>query len=861
MDKYNVTGMSCAACAARVEKAAKSVDGVTSCAVNLLTNSMTIEGNAKPDLIIKAIEAAGYGAEKVKAGEDQANLEKSLKQSETPKLVKRLIFSGIFLLILMYFSMGVHMLGWPVPWTKGQNDGLIIGIIEAVFALVVMIINRKFFTNGIKGVFHGGPNMDTLVAMGSGVSYIYSLVVFIKYIVSGNYLNQGLPHLYFESAAMILTLITIGKLLESISKGRTTDAIKGLMEMAPKTALVPAEGTTGLKTVPVEEINVGDTFIVEPGMSVPVDGIILSGEAKMDESALTGESELILKKENDEVSTATMNTDGTIVCAATKIGEDTTLSQIIKLVSEASATKAPIARIADKVSAVFVPVVIGIAVLTFIIWMLIGGKSEVALASGSSLLAFALSRGISVLVISCPCALGLATPVAIMVGNGVGARNGILYKSAATLEEIAKVSTVVLDKTGTITNGTPVVTNIISEDEETLLKYARSLEIKSEHPLSKAVINYSASQNTTILEVTDFEAVSGGGLCGRIDGKMYYGGNEKYISRYQNIDESQRLVIEKLSLEGKTPLIFASEEKILGIIAVADTIKDDSIEAIIKLKELGINTVMLTGDNENTASYIAKTVGIDEVVANVLPDEKNAVIKNLQENGKVAMVGDGINDAISLAGADVGIAIGSGTDVAIDAADLVLVNSRLMDVPGSIMLGKATLRNIKQNLFWAFIYNVIGIPLAAGVWYPVSGILLNPMFGAAAMSLSSFCVVTNALRLNFVKLNRSKKVEATDSGVSENTVKVKESTVIENEINDNSVKENETMEKKLIIEGMMCGHCEARVKKVLEELDGVKEAKVSHEHGTAVVSMTEEISNDVLIKTVTDQGYEVTDIM
>ncbi|MCQ2512107.1 MAG: HAD-IC family P-type ATPase [Lachnospiraceae bacterium] len=765
MEKYNVTGMSCAACAARVEKAAKSVDGVTSCAVNLLTNSMIIEGDANPALIIKAIEAAGYGAEKVKAGEDHANLKKSLKQTETPHLVKRLIFSGIFLLILMYFSMGVHMLGWPVPWTKGQNDGRIIGIIEAVFALVVMIINRKFFRNGIKGVFHGGPNMDTLVAMGSGVSYIYSLVVFIKYIVRGDSINQGLPHLYFESAAMILTLITIGKLLESISKGRTTDAIKGLMEMAPKTALVPVEGTKGLKTVPVEEVNIGDIFIVEPGMSVPVDGIVLSGEAKMDESALTGESELILKKEKDEVSTPTINTDGTIVCTETKTAEDTTLSQIIKLVSEASATKAPIARIADKVSAVFVPVVIGIAVLTFIIWMLIGGTSEVVLTSGSSLLAFALSRGISVLVISCPCALGLATPVAIMVGSGVGSRKGILFKTAAVLEQTGKPGIIVLDKTGTITTG----------------------EVGSDVP------------------------------------------------------------------------------------------KEDSKEGIRQLENLGLQVVMLSGDKIGRARKIAAQVGIRHIVAGVLPGGKGMVVKALQKpyeigsaksegllmtvpekivragyKNQVIMCGDGINDAPALKTAEIGMAIGAGKDIAIDAANVVLMNSSILDIAAAIRLSRRTLLNIKENLFWAFIYNIICIPLAAGVYTGIFGWAMSPMVGAAAMALSSFCVVMNALRLNLYNPYKEGKPKAMISAdIGEFVEQINE------ELKNNTKQtEGQKMERTINVGGMMCQHCEKRVKGALEKLPEVAEAFPDHEKNIVVLKLNSEISDEILKGVIEGEGYD-----
>ncbi len=764
MEKYNVTGMSCAACAARVEKAVKSVDGVTSCAVNLLTNSMSVEGDADSSFVIKAVEAAGYGAKKVDAQKGNEELERSLKQSETLNLVKRLIFSGIFLLILMYFSMGVHMAGWTVPWTKGPSDGQIIGIMEAILALVVIIINRKFFINGIKGVFHGGPNMDTLVAMGSGVSYIYSLVVFIKYLVSGDYLSQGLPHLYFESAAMILTLITIGKLLESISKGRTTDAIKGLMEMAPKTALVPAEGKVGTELVPVEEVQVGDTFLVEPGMSVPVDGIILAGEAKMDESALTGESELVLKKEKDEVSTATINTDGTIVCAATKVGEDTTLSQIIKLVSEASATKAPIARIADKVSAIFVPVVIAVALVTFIVWMLIGGKSEVALASGSSLLAFALSRAISVLVISCPCALGLATPVAIMVGSGVGSRKGILFKTAAVLEETGKPGIIVLDKTGTITTG----------------------EVGSDVP------------------------------------------------------------------------------------------KEDSKEGICQLENLGLQVVMLSGDKIDRARKIAAQVGIKHIVAGVLPGGKGQVVKALQKpyemgaakgegllmtvpekiaragyKNQVIMCGDGINDAPALKTAEIGMAVGAGKDIAIDAANVVLMNNSILDVAAAIRLSRRTLLNIKENLFWAFIYNIICIPLAAGVYTGPFGWAMSPMVGAAAMALSSFCVVMNALRLNLYdpyKEGRTKPMISADIG--EFIERINE------EIKNNEKSEGQNMERTINVGGMMCQHCEKRVKNALEKLPEVAEAFPDHEKNIVVLKLNNEISDEILKGVIEGEGYD-----
>lgn len=765
MEKYTITGMSCAACAARVEKAARSVDGVTSCAVNLLTNSMSIEGNAKTESIIKAIEKAGYGAIKVTDNEGRADLEQSLKQSETPKLVKRLVFSGIFLLILMYFSMGVHMAGWPLPWTPGAYDCLIMGMIEAVLALVVIIINRKFFVNGIKGVIHGSPNMDTLVAMGSGVSYVYSVVVFIKYIVQGQYLSQGLPHLYFESAAMILTLITIGKLLESISKGRTTDAIKGLMEMAPKTALVPAEGSTGTKIVPVEEIKVGDTFIVEPGMAVPVDGIVLAGSAKMDESALTGESELVEKKEKDEVSTATLNTEGTLVCAATKIGEDTTLSQIIKLVSEASATKAPIARVADKVSAVFVPVVIAIALVTFVVWMLTGKNSDIVLSSGSTLLAFALSRGISVLVISCPCALGLATPVAIMVGSGVGSRKGILFKTAAVLEETGKPGIIVLDKTGTITTG----------------------EVGSDVP------------------------------------------------------------------------------------------KKDSKEGIRQLENLGLQVVMVSGDKIDRARKIAAQVGIRNVVAGVLPGGKGQVLKALQKpyefgsaktesllmtvpeklaraayRNKVIMCGDGINDAPALKMAEIGMAVGAGKDIAIDAANVVLMNNSILDVAAAIRLSRRTLLNIKENLFWAFIYNIICIPLAAGVYTKLFGWAMNPMAGAAAMALSSFCVVMNALRLNLYnpyKEGKSKPMISSDVGeiVERINEEIKK---------DNEKKESLKMERTINVGGMMCQHCEKRVKGALEKLPEVAEAFPDHEKNIVVLKLNGEVSDEVLKGVIESEGYD-----
>lgn len=893
MRQFNITGMSCAACSARVEKAVNKLDNVTKCSVSLLTNSMSVEGNATDEEVIRAVENVGYGASirgtlyNTGSGMKDNNTSEnsSFQEREAGELSvykSRLIASLIFLIILMYFSMGHMMLGWPVfPFLEGNHVAM--GILEMLLSGIIMVINQKFFINGFKGLFHRAPNMDTLVSLGASASFGYS--VFVLFLMTGaskdgntELVSRYMNDFYFESAGMILTLITVGKMLEERSKGKTKDALRSLMKLAPKTAniLKPDESNQNLEniqdnnqvltemTIPVDEVKVNDIFVIRPGESIPVDGIVIEGGSSINESALTGESIPVDKHINDKVSAGTINISGFLKCRATRVGEDTTISQIIKMVMDASATKAPIAKIADKVSGVFVPIVMGISVITFIVWILLGYDPG-----------FSIARAVSVLVISCPCALGLATPVAIMVGNGVGARNGILYKTSASLEEIARVDTVVLDKTGTITKGTPSVTDIFSADKDTLLSIAGSLERMSEHPLAMAVnkyidecnvvshnssqnssLNSSRNQSVLIHPVTDFLSVAGGGVSGRIDGKIYYGGNIKYICKSLNIEEGDDLVsldekalIDELASMGKTPLIFASEDGILGIIAVADTLKDDSIEAIGKIRGMGIKTLMLTGDNERTARAIGKMAGVDEIISDVLPDGKEEVIKNLQKTGKVLMVGDGINDAPSLARADVGMAIGAGTDVAIDAADIVLVKSRLLDVPSGILLGKKTLRNIKQNLFWAFFYNVIGIPLAAGVWYPAFGIKLNPMFGALAMSFSSFFVVSNALRLNFVKLYS----------------KIENDKAVNNEIDNNKTedekKENGIMEKKMTINGMMCGHCEARVKKTLEELDGVIEAVVSHENGTAILSLSKEIDNEVLKKAVEDQGYEVSEIL
>ena len=836
--------MSCAACSARVEKAVSKVPGVTSCSVSLLTNSMGVEGTASEQEIIKAVVDAGYGASKkgegaaktqsasASAGEDM------LKDRETPVLKRRLIASLGFLIVLLYFSMGHMMWGWPVPGFMKDNH-VMMGLLQMLLTIAVMVINQKFFISGFKGLIHRAPNMDTLVALGSGASFVYStyaLFAMTDAQMRGDMdaVMSYMHDFYFESAAMILALITVGKMLEARSKGKTTDALKGLMKLAPKTAVVVRDGKE--VQVSIEQVQKGDIFVVKPGENIPVDGEVIEGNSAVNESALTGESIPVDKAAGDKVSAATVNQSGYLKCRATRVGEDTTLSQIIQMVSDAAATKAPIAKIADRVSGVFVPTVITIAVITTIVW-LIAGQS----------IGFALSRGIAVLVISCPCALGLATPVAIMVGNGMGAKNGIMFKTAVSLEETGKMEIVALDKTGTITSGEPKVTDIIPAagvTEDTLLKYAYALENKSEHPLARAILEKAAEEKAVIEEVTEFQALPGNGLTAVLDGHTLYGGNHTFISTKVNVDTDIQKKAEKLAEEGKTPLFFGNEERLLGVIAVADVIKEDSPQAIKELQNMGIHVVMLTGDNERTAKAIGKQAGVDEVIAGVLPEGKEQVIRKLKEKGKVAMVGDGINDAPALTRADMGIAIGAGTDVAIDAADVVLMKSRLSDVPAAIRMSRATLRNIHENLFWAFFYNIIGIPLAAGVWYPLFGWKLNPMFGAAAMSLSSFCVVSNALRLNLFKMydaSKDKKLKAK-----------KEKKV--------SKKEDKTMKKVMHIEGMMCGHCEATVKKALEALPQVDEAVVSHEAGTAEVTLNAEIADDVLKKTVEDKDYTVTSV-
>lgn len=826
MQKYNVTGMSCAACSSAVEKAVSSIEGVTSCNVNLLTNSMIVEGNASSLEIISAVEKAGYGASIY--GEKRK--EKKTDNEEIKRLLLRLITSSFFLVLLMYISMGHSMAGWSLP-AFFEGNHIAVGILQMLLSAIIIIINGKFFVNGFKGVIRKAPNMDTLVALGSGVSFIYSL--FLLFVMTDAQLNGNhelvmncMHDFYFESAAMILVLITVGKTLESYSKGKTTNAIKSLMELAPKTATVIIDGKE--VTVNAENVKIGDVFVVRPGESVPVDGIIIEGETAIDESMLTGESIPVDKFRGDCVSAATINRSGFIKCQAEKVGEGTTLSQIIKMVSDAAASKAPISKVADKVSGVFVPIVLAIALVTLAVWLAVGES-----------IGFSLARAISVLVISCPCALGLATPVAIMVGNGVGAKNGILFKTAAASETVGKVKVAVLDKTGTITKGEPEVTDIIpiSEIEENfLLKIAGSLEAKSEHPLSKAIIKKTEELKTEVLNVSNFEAVSGKGLKAFCDGEMVYGGNSAFVETFVNIPDELKLEAEKLSDEGKTSLYFAKGNVLLGIIAVSDVIKEDSRQAIDELKSMGINVIMLTGDNERTANAIGKTVGVDKVIAGVLPSEKEKTVNNLKSSGKVLMVGDGINDAPALTSADVGMAIGAGTDVAIDAADVILVKSNLSDVPAAVKLGRAMLKNIYENLFWAFIYNVIGIPLAAGVWINIFGWKLSPMFGAAAMSVSSFCVVMNALRLNFVKIRNSRK---------------------NNKMNIN--KEKKTMVKTIKIEGMMCPHCEGRVKNALEMLSEVKEAVVSHEKGTAEIILNSDVTIDILKKTVEEQGYNVID--
>ena len=846
MEQYHVTGMSCAACSARVEKAVLKVPGVTACSVSLLTNSMGVEGTASAQEIIQAVEHAGYGASpKGISGAKTptaAEAEEALADHETPALKRRLIASLVFLAVLMYFSMGHMMWGWPLP-SFYEGNHVAMGLTQMLLTIIVMVINQKFFISGFTSLLHRAPNMDTLVALGATAAFGYSTYALFAMTgaqVAGDSaaVMQYVMDFYFESAAMILTLITVGKMLEARSKGKTTDALKGLMKLAPKTATLLRDGQE--VEVPIEQVQKGDLFVVRPGENIPVDGVVEEGSSAVNESALTGESIPVDKAEGDTVSAATLNQSGFLRCRATRVGEDTTLSQIIQMVSDAAATKAPIAKIADKVSGVFVPVVITIAVITTAVWLLLGHD-----------VGFSLARGISVLVISCPCALGLATPVAIMVGNGMGAKNGILFKNAVSLENAGRTQIVALDKTGTITAGQPKVTDIFPAPgvkEKDLLILAISLEQKSEHPLSRAILQWAEEQKVTPEEVTEFQALPGNGLTASCKGKRLYGGNDTFISQKLNIPETIKKQSEALAQAGKTPLFFGKDDQLLGIIAVADVIKEDSPQAIRELRNMGIQVVMLTGDNPRTAQAIGKEAGVDHVVAGVLPDGKEAVIRKLKEQGKVAMVGDGINDAPALTRADLGIAIGAGTDVAIDAADVVLMKSRLSDVPAAIRLSRATLRNIHQNLFWAFIYNTIGIPLAAGVFIPL-GLTLNPMFGAAAMSLSSFCVVTNALRLNLFRLHDSSRDKKRDPvSISLETPKIQPE------------KEQETMEKTLTIEGMMCTHCEARVKKALEALDNVTQAQVSHEKGTAVVTLSGDVSNDTLKQAVEAQDYPVTDI-
>ncbi len=844
MEQYIVTGMSCAACSSRVEKAVSKVPGVTSCSVSLLTNSMGVEGTASEQEIIKAVADAGYGASKKEEGAAKTQSssasagEDMLKDRTTPALKKRLIASLGFLIVLMYFSMGHMMWGWPVPGFMKDNH-VMMGLLQMLLTITVMVINQKFFISGFKGLIHRAPNMDTLVALGSGASFVYSTYALFAMTDAQMHGDMDavmsyMHDFYFESAAMILALITVGKMLEARSKGKTTDALKGLMKLAPKTAVV-IRGEKEVQ-VSIEQVQKGDCFVVKPGENIPVDGEVIEGNSAVNESALTGESIPVDKAVGDKLSAATVNQSGYLKCRATRVGEDTTLSQIIQMVSDAAATKAPIAKIADRVSGVFVPMVITIAVLTIIVW-LIAGQS----------IGFALSRGIAVLVISCPCALGLATPVAIMVGNGMGARNGIMFKTAVSLEETGKMQIVALDKTGTITSGEPKVTDIIPAagvTEDTLLKCAYALENKSEHPLARAILENAKEENAGIEEVTGFQALPGNGLTAILDDHTLYGGNYTFISSKVSVDGDIQKKAEKLAEAGKTPLFFGNEDRLLGVIAVTDVIKEDSPQAIKELQNMGIHVVMLTGDNERTAKAIGQQAGVDEVIAGVLPEGKEQVIRKLKEKGKVAMVGDGINDAPALTRADMGIAIGAGTDVAIDAADVVLMKSRLSDVPAAIRMSRATLHNIHENLFWAFFYNIIGIPLAAGVWYPLFGWKLNPMFGAAAMSLSSFCVVSNALRLNLFKMydaSKDKKLKAKKE-------------------KKRSKKEDKTMKKIMHIEGMMCGHCEAAVKKALEALPQVDEAVVSHEAGTAELTLNAEIADDVLKKTVEDKDYTVTSV-
>ena len=844
MEQYNVTGMSCAACSARVEKAVSKVPGVTACSVSLLTNSMGVEGTAAAAAIISAVEQAGYGCSSKSQSSQKESLsdaEKALEDHETPILKKRLIASVGFLLVLMYFSMGHMMWGWPLPaWFDGNHVAM--GLVQLLLAGIIMVINQKFFISGFKSLWHRSPNMDTLVALGSMASFVwsvYALFAMTRAQVDGNseLVMHYMMEFYFESAAMILTLITVGKMLEARSKGKTTDALKGLMKLAPKTATVIRNGAEA--TVPIDQVVKGDVFVVRPGESIPVDGVVLEGSSAVNEAALTGESLPVDKAAGDRISAATVNQSGFIKCKATRVGEDTTLSQIIKMVSDAAATKAPIAKIADRVSGVFVPAVITISIITTIIWLLTGHE-----------FGYALARGISVLVISCPCALGLATPVAIMVGNGMGAKNGILFKTAVSLEEAGKIQIVALDKTGTITSGQPEVTDILPAEgitEKELLTLAYALEKKSEHPLAKAVLEKAFALGLTAPEVTDFQALTGNGLSAALGSDKLIGGSMKYISTLVPVSKALMSQAEKLAEAGKTPLLFARNNQLLGIIAVADVIKPDSPQSVKELQSMGIHVVMLTGDNERTARAIGAQAGVDQVIAGVLPDGKESVIRSLKEKGKVAMVGDGINDAPALTRADIGIAIGAGTDVAIDAADVVLMKSQLSDVPAAIRLSRATLRNIHENLFWAFFYNVIGIPLAAGVWIPIFGWTLNPMFGAAAMSLSSFCVVTNALRLNLFKVHN------VSSNINNHTVS--------NNINNTSKKENTTMIKVTVnVTGMMCGHCEAHVNKAVEAAFGVQNVVSSHEAGTTTFTAPEKVDEDKLRQVITDAGYEVTGI-
>ena len=857
MEQYNVTGMSCAACSARVEKAVKKVPGVTSCSVSLLTNSMGVEGTASPAAILSAVQEAGYGASPKtasasKASDASADLD-ALADRETPKLKRRLIASLGFLLVLMYFSMGHMMWGWPLPhWFDGNHVAM--GLVQLLLAGIVMVINQKFFINGFKGLIHGAPNMDTLVALGSMASFVwstYALFAMTRAQVDGNdeLVMHYMMEFYFESAAMILTLITVGKMLEARSKGKTTDALKSLMKLAPKTATLVRDGAE--VTVAIADVQKGDVFVVRPGENIPVDGVVLEGTSAVNESALTGESIPVDKAVGDKVSAATTNQSGFLRCEATRVGEDTTLAQIIKMVSDAAATKAPIAKIADTVSGFFVPAVISIAVVTTIVWLLLGHE-----------LGYALARGISVLVISCPCALGLATPVAIMVGNGLGAKNGILFKTAASLEAAGRTQIVALDKTGTITEGAPRVTDLLPAEgvsETELLTLAAALESRSEHPLAKAVLADAEAKAITFPEVTDFAALPGNGLAAKLDGMDIYAGNAAFIQTKLTLPAALAQQAEKLASEGKTPLFFGGAGRLLGVIAVADTIKEDSPEAIRQLQNMGIRVVMLTGDNQRTADAIGRQAGVDEVIAGVLPDGKEAVIRQLQASGKVAMVGDGINDAPALTRADTGIAIGAGTDVAIDAADVVLMNSKLSDVPAAIRLSRATLRNIHENLFWAFIYNIIGIPLAAGLFIPF-GLTLNPMFGAAAMSLSSFCVVSNALRLNLFDLHSTRHDHKTASPAAAPVQSAAENNKKSDAEAPEVKTEDHTMKKTLKVEGMMCGHCEARVKKALEALPEVDEAVVSHEAGTAIVTLNAEVADDVLKNAVEAQDYKVTGI-